>query len=167
MNRVMVVGQPGSGKSTLARALGAKTGLPVHHMDQIHWKPGWVERDRDAKIEMAMKVERGPRWIFEGGLSATYAHRLSRCDTLVVLDLPLSLRVSRVVRRTLRQHGDTRADLPENCPERFNLEFSHYIWRTRKTARDRLLRLLQSAPAAVAAHHLTSPRAVRAYLASV
>jgi dephospho-CoA kinase len=36
----MIVGQPGAGKSTLARALGVATGLPVVHMDMIHWQPG-------------------------------------------------------------------------------------------------------------------------------
>lgn len=37
MQRVMIVGQPGSGKSTLARKLGEHTGLPVVHIDTIHW----------------------------------------------------------------------------------------------------------------------------------
>ena len=44
MQRVMIVGQPGSGKSTLARRLGQLTGIPVVHIDTIHWQPGWVER---------------------------------------------------------------------------------------------------------------------------
>ena len=32
----------GSGKSTFARALAARTGLPVIHLDLHYWKPGWV-----------------------------------------------------------------------------------------------------------------------------
>ena len=116
MKRVMIVGQPGSGKSTLARALGEVTGLPVFHMDMIHWKPGWVERPLAEKIPMANEIESGRRWIFEGGLSATYENRLARADTLVVLDVPLWRRSWRVFRRTWRDHGTTRPDLPENCP---------------------------------------------------
>lgn len=42
MQRVMIIGQPGSGKSTLAREMGKHTGLPVVHIDTIHWQPGWV-----------------------------------------------------------------------------------------------------------------------------
>lgn len=55
MKRVMIVGQPGAGKSYLARAMGQKTGLPVQHMDMIHWKPGWVERDKAEKLAMDLE----------------------------------------------------------------------------------------------------------------
>ena len=44
MQRIVVMGPPGSGKSTLARRLGARHGLPVFHLDQAYWRPGWVER---------------------------------------------------------------------------------------------------------------------------
>jgi len=43
LQRVVVMGPPGSGKSTLARSLGARFGLPVFHLDQIYWCPGWIE----------------------------------------------------------------------------------------------------------------------------
>ncbi|MDF9757302.1 Mg-chelatase subunit ChlI [Pseudomonas hunanensis] len=67
MQRVMIVGQPGSGKSTLARKLGEQTGLPVVHIDTIHWQPGWVERSPDEKTRLCREVEARERWIFEGG----------------------------------------------------------------------------------------------------
>jgi adenylate kinase family enzyme len=40
MQRIMIIGRPGSGKSTLARELGRITGLPLVHIDHIHWEPG-------------------------------------------------------------------------------------------------------------------------------
>lgn len=57
MKRIMIVGGPGSGKSTLARCLGSQTGLPVQHMDHIHWQSGWVERTTEAKVIMIQDVE--------------------------------------------------------------------------------------------------------------
>ena len=83
MKRVMIVGQPGAGKSTLARQLGARTGLPVVHIDHIHWTPGWVEREREEKLAMMRAAEREESWIIEGGLSATWDTRLPRADTVI------------------------------------------------------------------------------------
>ncbi len=80
MQRVMIVGQPGSGKSTLARRLGERTGLPVVHIDTIHWQPGWIERSPDEKTRLCLEVEARDRWIFEGGHSTTWENRVARAD---------------------------------------------------------------------------------------
>ena len=48
MERIMIIGCGGSGKSTLARQLGQKLNMPVVHLDQLWWLPGWVERDRES-----------------------------------------------------------------------------------------------------------------------
>lgn len=139
MKRVMILGQPGGGKSTLARQMGKILDLPVVHVDLIHWKPGWVERDMAEKIALANAEEAKDRWIFEGGLSQTHDNRLARADTLVVLNMGFLLRVWRVFTRTLISYGHTRPDLPENCPEHFEAEFWLFIWRTRNTSRRRNL----------------------------
>lgn len=43
MQRVLIVGSPGAGKSTLAKKLAARTGLPLIHLDDLYWNPGWVK----------------------------------------------------------------------------------------------------------------------------
>lgn len=164
MQRVMIIGQPGSGKSTLARALGELTFLPVIHIDLIHWKPGWVERARAEKTRMTLDVIKDPRWIFEGGHSATYSERLARADTLIWLDLPVGLRTWRVLRRTVQHYGTARPDLPEGCPERFSAEFLGFIWRTRHSSRAKMKALYDSAPDTVSTYRFTNARAVRAFL---
>lgn len=164
MNRVMIVGQPGAGKSTLARALSRRTGLPVVHIDCIHWQPGWVERDRDEKIALMRTEESRERWIIEGGLSATWDTRLARADTLIVLDLPVWLRLWRVLRRRFEYAGgQTRPDLPPDCPERLDPVFLRWIWDTRHSNRRRARALIDEA----GDRHvvlLESPRAVRRFL---
>jgi len=169
MRRVMIVGQPGSGKSTLARALGQRTGLPVVHIDHIHWQAGWVERNREEKTRLCRAVEAGERWIFEGGHSATWAERMARADLLIWLDRPVALRLWRVLRRTLTGLGRTRPDLPEGCPEQLrNLpEFLRFIWTTRRRARIRLARLVEEAPRGCRVLRLRSDREVTRFLESL
>jgi adenylate kinase family enzyme len=101
MKRVMIVGGPGSGKSTLARLLGERTGLPVVHIDHIHWQAGWIERDKEDKDRLTREVHARDAWIFEGGHSRTYDDRMARADTLIWLDMPVWLRLWRVLRRTV------------------------------------------------------------------
>ena len=46
-HRVVVTGMAGAGKSTFSRALGAKTGLPVIHLDVYRWNPGWLRKPEE------------------------------------------------------------------------------------------------------------------------
>ena len=112
----MIIGAPGSGKSTLAREVGARLGLPVVHIDTIHWQPGWVQRPREERLPLAAEVEAREAWVFEGGFSETWPNRAARAELVIWLDLPLGLRLWRVFKRRVRWHGQTRPDLPENCP---------------------------------------------------
>lgn len=163
----MIIGQPGAGTSTLARQLGEITFLPVYHMDRIHWQPGWVERDPAEKLRLVAEVHARPRWIFEGGHSATWPARLARADTLIWLDLPVGLRLRRVLWRNLSRFGRARPDLPDGCPERISPAFLRYIWRTRQSGRARAEGLFASAPGTKARHVFRRPAEVARYLAAL
>ncbi len=167
VNRIAIVGAPGSGKSTIARKLGELTGLPVYHMDHIHWKPGWVARDRSEKIEMALGILAQEQWIFEGGFSEIHSERLSRADMLIWLDLPFWLRVWRVIKRTVRWFGQSRPDMQIECKEGLNpemLKFFKYIWDTRHSARAKIAASVNPAPHGLILVHLTSPNQVHKFL---
>jgi hypothetical protein len=86
MERVLVLGSPGSGKSTFARQLAATLGLPVFHLDQIYWNPGWVETPPEQFREVQRALVRGERWIIDGDYGATLEVRLAAAGTVVVLD---------------------------------------------------------------------------------
>jgi adenylate kinase family enzyme len=169
MKRIMIVGQPGSGKSTFAQAAGKCTGLPVVHIDKIHWQAGWVERSGDEKTRLCNEAAAADRWIFEGGHSATLPGRIARADMLIWLDRPLWLRLWRIVRRTLRHRGRTRPDLADGCPERLRLlpEFISFIWETRHRGRAQIEQLVASRPSGCQAVHLRSDGEVRKYLSEL
>jgi adenylate kinase family enzyme len=169
MKRVMINGGPGSGKSTLARAVAKSTGLPAFHMDQIHHKPGWEPRPLAEKVTMANAIEAKDLWVFEGGLSTTYDNRAARADTLIWIDLPMTLRLWRVVKRLITSYGVTRPDSAPDCPEQFDKEtlaFWKWIWDTRKSHRLRLFRLIKEHPH-LHVIHLKTRKAVRDFYAKI
>jgi adenylate kinase family enzyme len=129
MQRVLVIGPCGAGKSTLSVELAHKLGLPIFHMDQLNWQPGWVE---SSKAEIAAKLEqivKTDHWLIDGTYGGTLGERLDRADTVVYLDYPIRLCVIRLMRRIWTYRGRTRPDMTEGCPERFDLEFLIYLLR--------------------------------------
>ena len=160
----MIIGGPASGKSTLARAMGARLGLPVFHMDHIHWRPGWIERSPGNKMALVKQVVAQEAWVFEGGHSASNHLRLARADLLIWLDLPTGLRVFRVIRRCWRDSGRVRADMQADCPEQLSMlpEFLRFIWTTRHSSRARMRALHEGAR--LPKKHFRSTREINAYL---
>jgi adenylate kinase family enzyme len=137
MQRILIIGPCGSGKSTLARELGPKLGLPVFHMDQLNWKPGWVESSKDEIRERLAAITTTDRWLIDGNYGGTLEQRLERADTVLYLDYPIRLCVARLLRRIWTWRGQTRPDMTEGCPERFDLAFLFYVMRWNSGPRPR------------------------------
>lgn len=127
MQRVLVIGSPGAGKSTLAHQLTRQTSLPLFHLDQMHWLPGWIERDRaETRAELA-GVLASERWIIDGNYGSILPMRLARSDTVVWLDYPTWLCLQRVITRWWQYRGKTRPDMTRDCPERLDPVFLWYV----------------------------------------
>lgn len=145
MERILIIGCGGSGKSTLARQLGEKLKLPVIHLDQLWWKPGWVESDPDDfDRRLAAELEK-PQWIMDGNFSRTMGMRVPKCDTILYLDFNRFTCLWGVLRRVLGSYGKVRPDMTEGCPERFDPEFIKWIWNYNKKNRERNYRWLNEA----------------------
>lgn len=169
MKRVMIVGGAGSGKSTLAHRLGERTGLPIFHMDHIHWKPGWVERPHDEKDILAHEVHMRDTWIFEGNHSRTYEERINRADTLIWLDLSVWLRLWRINKRMLTSYGKVRPDMQKDCPERLSgmYDFNAFVWRTRHSSNAKLLPIIKNPPPHLTPYHLKSVKEINRFTAAI
>jgi len=139
MERVLVLGSGGSGKSTLSVALGARTGLPVVHLDTHYWNPGWTPTpDADWRQKVA-RLAAEPRWIMDGNFSGTFDARFPRADTVIFLDLPRALCLVRVLRRWVDHAGRTRPDLAPGCPESIDLAFMRWVWSFPERSRPRVM----------------------------
>ncbi|MBX3460623.1 MAG: hypothetical protein KF696_11780 [Planctomycetes bacterium] len=143
IERICIVGCSGTGKSTLARQLGARLGLPVIHLDQLFWLPGWVGVDRATEIARQQAAAAQPRWIIDGNFGGTMAIRFPRAQAIVWLDLPTHAALWGVLRRVAHLRGRTRADLPEGCPERFDWPFTKWVLEFRDKHRQLVERMLE------------------------
>lgn len=150
MRRVVIMGSSGAGKSTLARELGERLGLPVVHLDALHFEPGWVESETDRFRARVAAALAGDGWVCDGNyLKKTADLRLPRADTVIWLEQPRWLRLLRVTWRSVRHFGRTRPDLAPECPERISSELWSYIWSfDREKAPHLLAAIAEQAPQA-------------------
>lgn len=147
--RVAVAGTSGTGKTTLARRIGARLDLPMTEIDALFHGPAWHPRPTfEADVEAVIS---SPQWVTEWQYRVVRGRIADRADTLVWLDLPVRVTMSRVVRRTVGRrlrrtelwNGNIEAPLwtfftdPEHIVR--------WAWSHRHTLRDRI-------PALAAAH---------------
>ena len=79
--KIQIYGYSGSGKSTLAHDLGAKLGLPVLHMDTVHFLPGWQVREMDEKRRMIEEFMKNDDWVIDGNYTNLfYQERLEQAE---------------------------------------------------------------------------------------
>lgn len=131
--KIAVIGYSGAGKSTLARALGERYGIPVLHMDQVYWAPGWQERDRTEARHMVHEFMEQTEWVIDGNYTKfEYQRRLDEADTIVFLNFSRLACFFRAWMRFAHYRGHTRLDMSEGCPEKLDLEFMWWIlWKGR------------------------------------
>lgn len=107
-NRVLILGCPGSGKSTFARALAAKTGLPLIHLDNLWWRADGTHITREAFDRALGELLQGEKWIIDGNYSRTYEVRLRAADTAIFLDYDEETCMDGIRARV----GQPRPDMP-------------------------------------------------------
>ncbi len=145
MERIILIGCPGSGKTTLSGKLADKLGLPLIHLDVLHWRDGWqtIPKDEFDKLQMAELIK--PHWIIDGNYNRTIPLRLQYCDTVIWLDYPRITCMLGVLRRYFQNRGKSRPDMGGNCPERLDLEFLRFVWGFRKQKHEKYREMLDNA----------------------
>jgi len=143
VQRIIIIGSGGAGKSTLARHLGADLGIPVHHLDQLYWKPGWVE---SAPQEFAAKQEAilsQPSWVIDGNFGGTMELRLRAAETIIFLDLPTSACLWSATRRYFQYRNRTRPDMTEGNLEKLDWDYLWWILSYRSVRRPAVMARLK------------------------
>jgi adenylate kinase family enzyme len=145
-HRIAVLGCGGTGKSTAAREIAGILGLPLVHLDALHWLPGWQARPEAEWEGLQRELVAKDRWIMDGNYSRTLEIRLRRADAVLFLDLPRRIALWRAFWRSVRLYGRVRPDLGEGCPEHIDVEFLRWIWDFPRRTRGKLVAARDAAP---------------------
>jgi hypothetical protein len=173
--RILIYGPAAAGKSTVARRLGAALDIPVIHLDDLLWLPGWQRRPFGDFVAAALDAVRdaGDAWICDGhvGLRRTL---VPLADTAVWLDLPFRHTYPRLLRRSFHRArtnavvaGGNRATWRSAFgPHSLPVAAVRFEFGRRRKSNRALAGVLADHPG-VSVHRLTSGRAVNAFLAGL
>jgi adenylate kinase family enzyme len=168
MKRVAVFGNTGAGKSTLARRLSELTGLPLHPLDLIQFKPGGDPVPHEEYLKRHAELIMRDEWIIDGfGDVATAWQRFAAADTLIHVDLPLATHYWWVTKRFLKAPFVQPEGWPKNSPLwASTLNSYRVVQRCHTHLTPRYRKLLIDEAGKKETHHLRSPAEIRALLAS-
>ncbi|MDQ3713515.1 MAG: DNA topology modulation protein [Acidobacteriota bacterium] len=167
MKKILIIGSSGAGKSTFARRLGAATGLTVVHLDQLYWKPNWVEPSKDEWKETVAEVLENEAWIIDGNYSGTLDLRMRYADAIIFLDFPPTICVWRVLKRVAIYRRGKRPDMPAGCDERFDWDFVKLTWNYPTRSKPRVESLLNNCQDKIKVIRLKSNREIENFFANL
>ena len=133
INRVMVIGCCGAGKSTITLKLKNDLELPVFHLDKLFWKAGWEQKALEEFRAEHEQIIKNSHWVIDGNYASTMSERYEKADLVIFMALPRWQCLWGVIKRRLTYNKQTRPDITEGCPERFDWEFYKYVWNFHKT----------------------------------
>lgn len=96
-----MIGASGSGKTTLGVEIASRLGVEFVELDALHHGPNWAEPTPEDFCALIAPIVARDSWVIDG----MYHQKLGTmvpdaADTIVWIDLPLPLTVTRLVRRT-------------------------------------------------------------------
>jgi len=148
--RVLVAGTSGSGKTTVAARVAVALGVPHIEIDALFHGPGWTPRPSfEADVHL---FAAGPGWVTEWQYGSVRDHLADRADLLVWLDLPRSLVMRQVVRRTVSRrlrrevlwNGNAEPPLRTILTDREHIV--RWAWTTHRVNAERVTELARRCP---------------------
>jgi len=169
MRRVAVFGNAGAGKSTLARQLAALTGLPLHVIDMMQFKPGGKPVPHEDYLKAHAHLLDQDEWIIDGyGTTATAFERFAKADMLVYIDLPVVTHYWFVTKRFVKGLFVPPAGWPDNSPLWSSTKQSYkVIPLCHRQLTQKYRQFVADARATKRVHHLKSRADIAAFLEAV
>lgn len=141
--KIAIIGSPGSGKSTLALNLHKILHIPLFHIDQYFWGPGWQRPDREEFRKIHNQLSDKSDWIIEGMAISHFEYRLARADIIIFLDIPAYVCFYRIFKRAFTHFGKVFFSSAPGCKEGLpNWEFLKYTWNFNRKQKPEVIFLL-------------------------
>jgi len=101
LTRVVVQGTSGSGKTTLSAALAEAWGVNCLELDELYQQPNWTPLEiEEFRVRVESFVKR-PGWVVDGNYSHVRDILWPLASTILIIDLPKRVVMTRVIKRTL------------------------------------------------------------------
>jgi hypothetical protein len=103
--KIVIKGTSGAGKTTLGGELGRRLGLPFVELDALAQGPNWqVASPHELRASVDAALAGRDRWIVDGNYDSRLGDFVNaQADLVVWLDLPLGVKLRRLLRRTHRR----------------------------------------------------------------
>lgn len=135
--KIAIIGHSGCGKSTLAAFLSERYGLPLLHIDSIHFLPGWVEREHEDEFALmhAFLEENSERgWVIDGNyMKLEHERRMEEADLIIYMNFNRFICFYRCWRRSKKYKNSSRPSIAPGCEEKFDSSFRRWILRDGRT----------------------------------
>ncbi|MBM3513459.1 MAG: hypothetical protein FJX59_07060 [Alphaproteobacteria bacterium] len=156
--RLLVVGSPASGKSAVARRLGQLSKVPIHHLDALYYRPGWVDQNEQTWRDKVEEITASDEWVMDGNFLDSLDARAARAEAIIWLDYDRFETMRRVAARMVLPQPLPRPDIADGCVESWNVDFLIHAWKFFDTGRFRLETLTASLPKTKAVLRVTRPK---------
>jgi adenylate kinase family enzyme len=129
VKKIVIIGCPASGKTTLSNKLGRQLNIPVYHLDKIFWaESGGIKQEKF--LEAQEEILKKEAWVVDGNFhrSKTFPIRLEQADTIILLNLPKWRILWQLLKRTIKNYGGNRPDMPSHHRDKFDWKLIKFIW---------------------------------------
>ena len=171
IKKIVVIGCAGSGKTYTALKLQEKLDIPVYHLDQYAWKPGWEKVEIDELRKEHKKLLEKDLWIIEGIYLKLLHDRVEASEAVIFLDIPRAICLWNVVKRSVLSSGKVIKGNPEGCTIKIFsfkfIEFLKWIWNFNNKHRPKVLETLNTFKDTKKIYIFTSHQEVTEFLSKI
>ena len=142
INKILIIGGTGMGKSTLADNLGCQLNMPVYHLDAIHFKENWQERDVEERDNIIDQKIDESKWILDGLYKNTLNKSMEESDLVIILWFSKFTQLKGIIKRHIKNYKKERKDIP-GCIDKLDFKFIRFTLNFKKNNRNIICKLLQ------------------------